>query len=175
MLEAEPQAVRDVYRGKVRSVSYFASDLSAEEHLLKSIRVHRFFSRSQGVVFFSDKDAALKVSKHVHLGLERAGQKSSGLTYCDIGEGGRVVQKTVIPSVDASCLGPNLEDILGHSYILRSPTLKSHLEHLIFGAPFSYEARYRKLNPPIPAALGGVSIKAILDCSDESWVLEEKK
>jgi hypothetical protein len=175
MLDAEGITTKESYRNKIRSVSYFSSDLSAEEHTLKTVRIHRFFVRSQGVVFFSDKDMALNVSNQIHRNMGRAGQTSSGLTFCDIDKDGNVSDKVVIPSIDASSLGRNREDILGHSYILRSKVIQSHLEHLIFNTPFDYETHYQKSAMSDLSALGGTSVKAILDCSDESWVLEKSK
>jgi esterase/lipase superfamily enzyme len=170
MLEEELPVGKDAIRDKFRSIAYFASDLSVEEHMVKTARIQDFFPRIKGAVFFSDRDAALKASKHVHLGVQRAGQTSSGLTYCEIGPGPTVVKKVVVPSIDASILGPNLKDVLGHSYILRSPVLRDHLSHLLFNTPFRPESHYRKVVPEGPFT----RVSASLGCESEIWVLPRK-
>lgn len=170
MLETEMPVGRHVFAEKFRSVSYFASDLSVEEHMLKTARIQSYFSRMKGVVFFSSRDAALKVSKHVHGGVQRAGQTSSGLTHCEFGKDGTLVKKVVVPSIDASALGPTPKDILGHSYILRSQAIREHISHLVFDSPFQPEVSYRKLDMAGPYTKVGKQ----LGCESEIWMLPGK-
>lgn len=170
MMESEVPVGREVFQNKFRSIGYFAFDLSAEEHLLKTVRIHGFFPRMKGVVFFSDRDAALKVSKHVHRGVQRGGQAASGLTYCEIGEGPKVLRKVVVPSIDVSVLGPNRKDILGHSYILRSSAVRAHISHLLFGSTFQTESNYRKV--PIEGPF--TEVGRLLGCEAVIWALPRK-
>lgn len=170
MLESELPVEREVYRNKFRSIGYFASDLSVEEHMLKTARIHGFFPRMKGVVFFSHRDAALRVSNRVHMGVRRGGQTSSGLTLCVFGEDAKVLRKVVVPSIDVSVLGPKPGDILGHSYILRSAAVREHVSHLIFDSPFQPEAHYRQV--PLKGAF--TQVGKSLGCEAVTWALPRK-
>lgn len=170
MLQSEMPVGKELAQRKFRSIAYFASDLSAEEHMVKTVRIHNFFTHLKGAVFFSNRDAALKASKHVHLGVQRAGQMSSGLTHCVFGEGNEVLKKIAVPSIDASTLSPNLRDFLGHSYIMRSPVIRDHLSHLIFRSAFRPEMHYRKV-----VRTGELTkVSKTLGCESEEWLLPGK-
>ncbi len=167
MLQSELPVGKEWALRKFRSIAYFASDLSTEEHMVKTVRIHSTFTQLKGAVFFSNRDAALKVSKHVHFGVQRAGQTSSGLTHCVFGKGNEVLKKITVPSIDASSLSPNLRDFLGHSYITRSPVIRNHLSHLIFRSTFRPELHYRKV-----VRTGNVTkIGKSLGCESEEWLL----
>jgi esterase/lipase superfamily enzyme len=154
---------------KLKTIAYFASDLDLTEYSLKVQKIHRTFDSLKGVIFYSEADWALRLSQFIHGSFARTGNAASGTTGCtfDINTQ-RATKSFVIPSIDLSSLGHSITDLIGHSYILRSPVAVKHLGALFSSEPFKLDEHYeRRARPELHL------VSDLIGCSEEAWTLKK--